>query len=249
MLDASAEDVVESAPYEWLDTTQSELPQKNDKDHSWISVDRHHPIDYWKRHWMTNEIKMVFGSTTQGDVTTDNYVLMNWSDTNAFQAHVESKLGSFNVSLPAAALDLYESLTIGSSDNWHKYSTMLTDIRTVCPLQKLAQVASVNSVANVYAYVVTQPRSGVLGGIADSTSDVSAIFGTYDPKTTDERAFVANIRDMFYGFVAGGTLPQNKDITLGMYTIDTTIRMQRDCPQCDFWENSDEIVPMYKRLD
>ena len=50
------------------------------------------------------------------------------------------------------------------TDNWQSYASMVSDIRTVCPLQKLAQYVSQNFVSKVYSYVATQKRTDALGG-------------------------------------------------------------------------------------
>ena len=65
------------------------------------------------------------------------------------------------------------------SDHWQEYASMISDIRTVCPLQELADYASKNFVANVFSYVATQPKLDSMDGIADKTVDVSAIFGMF----------------------------------------------------------------------
>ena len=56
-------------------------------------------------------------------------------------------------------MDLYNV-----SDNWQSYASMVSDIRTVCPIQKLAQYVSQNFVSKVYSYVATQKRTDSLGG-------------------------------------------------------------------------------------
>ena len=65
------------------------------------------------------------------------------------------------------------------SDHWQEYASMISDIRTVCPLQQLADYASKNFVANVFSYVATQPKLDSMDGIADRTLDISAIFGMF----------------------------------------------------------------------
>ena len=82
-------------------------------------------------------------------------------------------------------------------DNWLRFASMLSDIRTVCPLMNLAEITSNSIVENVYTYVATQPRSGVMGGIADVSSDTSAIFDVYNSKNEAEKMFVQNMQDIF----------------------------------------------------
>ena len=47
---------------------------------------------------------------------------------------IEKKLGSFGVGLSAEAMKSYNE-----SCNWSKYISMVSDIRTVCPLNALAE--------------------------------------------------------------------------------------------------------------
>ena len=41
---------------------------------------------------------------------------------------------------------------------------------------------------------------------------------------------------MFYQFVRDGSLPKEKDLTLGMYLVDDEITTQKEYPNCNFWE-------------
>ena len=191
---------------------------------------------------------------------------------DALERRVETSLGSFNVTIPGEALKRYRSSLDG---NWLIYSTMVTDIRTVCPLQGMASTLGKNFAAKVYSYVATQKRNK-LDKIADSTSDIEAIFDMYKiddeyqhppnkapdsaEKAEEERiagskmaaeqtTFVQNIQDMFYEFVRTGELPQNKDVSQGMYTVDAEITTQKDYPNCDFWKNTKNIVPTFANLD
>ena len=75
--------------------------------------------------------------------------MLKWNDTDAFHARVEGKLGSFNVSLPNEAIELYKA---DGGDNWNAYASMISDIRTVCPLQELANLASRSVVPKNYAH-------------------------------------------------------------------------------------------------
>ena len=119
-------------------------------------------------------IKLIPGATAQGEVTADKKDFLDWTDSTKFEVHIESKLGSFNETLPQQVMDVYNV-----SDHWQEYASMISDIRTVCPLQELADYASKNFVANVFSYVATQPKLDSMDGIADKTVDVSAIFGMF----------------------------------------------------------------------
>ena len=196
---------------------------------------------------------------------------------------VETALGSFNTTIPEQAIKRYDtyldSLPVGKHVNkhWLTYASMLTDIKTICPLQELAASLSKHFTSKVYSYVATQKRNK-LDNIADSTSDIEAIFDMYEidddysklsdkedssPSAEDKEAmiagakiaaeqslFVDKIQDMFYTFVRTGELPQgNRDMSQGMYMVNSEISSQKDYPNCDFWKNTKNIVPSYANLD
>lgn len=249
LVDATADDVTDSIPFEWRDTNQPELPQKGETDHSWIIIDKQiliqHPKDYWKDHQRENKITMVFGATAQGEVTAETKDHLDWSDHNKFEAHIESKLGSFNETLPGSVMEKYNV-----SDHWQEYASMISDIRTICPMQDLAQYVNENFVAEVFSYVATQPRSSeTLGGIADKTIDISAILGTYQTEDAAELQFISHMQNMFYTYVNTGKLPLAKDLTLGIYVVNDELATQRNYPICDFWKEAQDIVPNYAALD
>ena len=185
-------------------------------------------------------------------MTSDNREYMDWTNSDTYAAHVESKLGSFNNTIPAQAMALYNYTEEGndSRNHWIEFASMLSDIRTVCPIQHLAAYVSNNFVADIYSYVATQKRVERLGGIADKTSDISAIFGVYEPSNDDEASFVKNMQDLFYGYVKEGKLPHgNTDLTRGMYKVEKSISTQRNYPTCDFWQRAQDIVPNYGSMD
>uniref|UniRef100_A0A0K2VHE0 Neurotactinlike [Tribolium castaneum] n=1 Tax=Lepeophtheirus salmonis TaxID=72036 RepID=A0A0K2VHE0_LEPSM len=250
LINADAEVLTENIPDEWLTSSTSQLPQIGEKEYSWIVVDKHilthHPVSYWINHASEIDVPMVFGSTEHVEATEKNINLMDWDDRDVFEAHVEEKLGSFNVTLPGLALSFYNT-----SDNWIDYISMLSDIRTVCPIMNLAEMASANSNKNVYSYIATQTRVGDLGNIADAHSDISAIFGLYEPKNSTEIRFVTNIQKLFYKFVKSGSLPYgNRDVALGYYDVNARVSFKHEPRStCQFWENANYIVPEYANLD
>ena len=176
-------------------------------------------------------------------MTQDNKIFMDWSDKNAYEAHVEGRLGSFNNTIPEQAMKKYDS-----DDNWVSFASMLTDIRRVCPMQDLARTAADNFAADVFSYVATQPRSK-LGNIADSTSDIEALLGVYDHENEEQSKFVENMQHLFYTFVRTGKMPHGKDVKTGMYTVDDEITTQAHYQNCDFWKSAQKIVPSFADLN
>ena len=79
--------------------------------------------------------------------------------------------------------------------------------------------------------------------------DIAAIFGKYETETEEEKAFVKNMNNMFFTFVKTGKIPQDKDVTLGMYMVDSKIEIESNYPRCSFWKEAQKIVPTYAALD
>jgi hypothetical protein len=222
------------------------------------------------------------GATAQGVVNQGNKDLEpNGWNKDSLGRRVETALGSFNTTIPEQAIKRYneylDSLPVEKQINkyWLIYSSMVTDIKTICPLQELATSLTKHFTANVYSYVATQKRNK-LENIADSTSDIEAIFDMYEiddeykkladkensandannedliagaKMAAEQSGFVENIQNMFYTFVRTGTLPKGKDMSQGMYTVNSEIATQRNYPNCDFWKSTKNIVPTYANLD
>ena len=74
------------------------------------------------------------GVTAQADANSNNFNLYDWNNTDSVDMEIERRLGSFGVGLSAAAMRSYNE-----SCNWSKYISMVSDIRTVCPLNALAE--------------------------------------------------------------------------------------------------------------
>ena len=221
------------------------------------------------------------GSTAQGAVTTANKDLEvgGWNK-DSLGRRVETALGSFNTTIPEQAISRYnkylDDLPVEKHVNkyWLTYASMLTDIKTVCPLQELASSLSKHFSSKVYSYVATQKRNK-MDNIADSTSDIEAIFDMYEidddynkladkgesnedneamiegaKLAAEQSLFVDKIQDMFYTYVRTGELPQgNRDMSQGMYMVNSQITSQKDYPNCDFWKSTKNIVPSYANLD
>ena len=222
------------------------------------------------------------GATAQGVVTEENKNMeADWNN-DTLGRRVENALASFDNTVPEQAFKRYveymDNLLAGKNVNkhWLIYSSMLSDIKTVCPLQDMAANLEKHFSAKVYSYVATQKRNK-LDNIADSTSDIEAIFDLYqidddyqklankeDAENNDankealiagaklaaeQSSFVENIQNMFYTFVSTGRLPQGKDVSQGMYTVNSQVTGHANYENCDFWKNTKNIVPTYANLD
>ncbi|TRY73621.1 hypothetical protein TCAL_09914 [Tigriopus californicus] len=237
LLDTAAEEITKAEPLEWI--VDPELPMKSEKDHSWLTIDKEVIFEslpsYWHKTRFSNVAPLVFGANAQGMVNENNVAKLAWNETQEYVEHVDKFFSEFNDTLSELVLEHYN--TTFTNKNWQAYASMVSDLRMICPLLETAQVASRNFVANVYAYVVTQPRTSDLGDVADRTLDIEAIFGLLNTNDASVRKFSKNMQDMFYQFVRDGTLPQNKDLTVGMYEVSEKISTQTNYPSCEFWRS------------
>lgn len=177
MAAADAKELTLAAPAEWYEEEVPTLPMKGERinKHSWLVDDRYilfdDPVSFWRDHRLENNIEIVFGmhqeypsnnqrlitailagTTAQAEATEASFNSMEWNNTDFFMSMIENRLASFNVTLPKMAINLYNTT---ENDNWQIFASMISDIKTVCPLQKLAVTASNNFVSNVYSYVVS----------------------------------------------------------------------------------------------
>ena len=73
------------------------------------------------------------GVPAQVEANATNFQLFNWNNTDLVDSKIENSLGNFDLSLSGGALSLYNQ-----TNNWSKYISMVSDIRTVCPLDEFA---------------------------------------------------------------------------------------------------------------
>jgi hypothetical protein len=175
------------------------------------------------------------------EANANNYQFSSWNDTDTVEAMVEGTLGSFTGELPKQALAQYAEL-----ENWTKYSAMISDIRTVCPLEGLVTtMKETYSFPTVSFYVATEARRGdeglETGNVADPGMDMGAILGLLGDESS---RFQDSLQRKFLFFVKGHVERLHRGVTLFGEQISRTNSLAR----CGFWRNtSDTIVPSYGR--
>ena len=181
------------------------------------------------------------------DASPEMFSYLNWNDTNKFSTYLESKLGSFGPSLSREVIDRYFR---PESTSWQTYASLLSDVRTICPLYYTTTArADPFAKSPVYFYVVKQRKQSGIGYVADANADISAIFGLYNAETREEKKFVQNMEKMFYDFVEKSKLPEGDiDVTKSIYLIDENIQKIFTYPNCDFWLEHG-FYPNYTRID
>jgi len=182
-------------------------------------------------------VPIVIGVTAQADANSNNFNLYDWNNTDSVDSQIENRLGSFDVGLSGAAMKSYNE-----SCNWSKYISMVSDIRTVCPLNALAEnFTKLYSDSFVSFYISKEDNptdSNGSGHVADSTTDISAIFGLFK-----EHQFGVNIQRKFYQFVKGYIQKLVPDVVV----FDKTNAKFSD-EKCKIWQNgTDSLVPKFGR--
>ena len=175
--------------------------------------------------------------TAQSEANSANFQLYDWNNTDQVESIVESSLGSFDVSIASGALELYNS-----SNNWLEYISMVSDIRSVCPLQYFAKNFRDNFTASTVSFYVNHEASLLdedeTGNVADSSTDISAIFGLYE-----EKNFGQELRKSFFEFVHEKIDKMVDDVTEFGKSDSSSLN-----ERCSFWlKTSNEIVPQFAK--
>ncbi|XP_050315141.1 neurotactin-like [Anthonomus grandis grandis] len=231
-----AKKLVSSVPDTWR-KPQPDLPTKDeepDKRHQWLVIDgvilRESPNEVWSRGPLP--VHLVIGSAAQAG-STEKLRLKNtnWTETLVRHHVKESIIGAQN--LTNDALKKYTSTYWG-------LSSMVTDIRIVCPL-----VSIWKNMDNVTIYVVNQTRS--TDKIADIDSDIDAILGRYEPKTPEQRRYFSAMQGLFYHYVWHGKIDE-KGPGKNVLIIDQDVLPNATYSHCEYWTLKG-IVPKYAALD
>ncbi|XP_050096660.1 neurotactin [Anopheles aquasalis] len=247
LLEKEDEEILDAVPDVWRRTfpdlpTVSEQQQQNGNgtgaggaaSHEWLVLDgdilQQHPADVWSTDVSTN-VRYVIGSTIHEAHNTKLQLKYSEWTPELVTKHVnESVIGQ---------LGLTEEVLRRYNATYQGLVAMISDIRTICPLLTVTQ-----KLPSSQFYVVSQ-TGGELG-IADVDSDIQAILGRYEPKTPEQRRYVAAIQQLFYHYVSHGEIKhelRKKLLDIGQDALPTY-----NTDNCLFWIKND-IVPRYARLD
>lgn len=230
------EELLETVPDTWR-SVAPDLPANDEvptSRHEWLVLDgeilQEHPAKTWARQ-QRGKPRLVIGTTKHESHSEKLFLKHKEWTPELVRKHIEdSKIGQLN--LTEEALKRYNATYTG-------LVSMISDIRTVCPLLTVAQ-----SQPSVPFYLVTQNNHAAVP-LATVDDDAMAIMGRYEPKTPEQRRFVSAIQQMFYHYVAFGELnmPEARIFLVGQDALAGV-----DLPNCDFWVSKD-VVPRYGRLD
>lgn len=216
---------------------QADLPNKQEidlKQHEWLVLDGNilmNPINTPIEKNLS--VNLVLGTTAH--VSTSDILLMkykNWTE-NLVQAYVRNSFLK-ELNLTENVLKLYPNTYKG-------LTSIISDIRTICPLYLLKSQLKTGPF-----YVVTQARNEQ--DLADADSDVDAILGRYEPKTPEQRRYLSTMQQLFYHYVWHREIEHMKTGTNQVLIIGQDHLPQSSYPNCDFWK-SKNVVPKYGLLD
>ncbi|KAH8259681.1 hypothetical protein KR026_008731 [Drosophila bipectinata] len=239
--EASSERLWAATPDTWLhfpvDIPQPPEFNASGQRHEWLVLDGdvlyQHPSESWKKDQPTDKPRLVMGATAHEAHTEKLRELhANWTREEVRAYLTNSQIGAMG--LTEEVIERYNASSYAS------LVSIITDIRTVCPLLTNARLQ-----VSVPFYVVTQGEGP--DQLATVDADVQAILGRYEPHTVEQRRFVSAMQQLFYYYVSHGTVqtfePQRRVINVGQ-----DAQSQEDFEPCNYWISKD-IVPRYARVD
>lgn len=186
---------------------------------------KENPSEIWTRDSLP--VDLVIGSSAQAG-SSDKLLLKhtNWTE-GLVRYHVkESYIGAQN--LTDEVLKKYSATYLG-------LSTMVTDIRIVCPLFSVW-----SQMNNVTFYVVNQTRGE--HRLADIDSDIDAILGRYEPKTPEQRRYFSAMQGLFYHFVWHGKV-EEKAPGKNVLIVDQDVLPNSTYSHCGYWTLKNIVLP------
>lgn len=237
MRQREAKTIIDNVPDTWY-RLWSDLPLANETTnnrHEWLALDGEiliePPLEAWKR-LDGKKPKIVIGTTAQ-EAHSDHLYFKhaNWTEERVREHIEKSVIGSKG--LTDEALKLYNATYKG-------LVSIISDIRTVCPLLTLARQQPA-----VPFYVVTHGFGEL--GIANVDADIQAILGRINAGPVETRRYMSAIQQLFFNFVSHGDVKQY-DPRRRVFDVGQDALSVENYPKCDFWIKND-IVPRYARLD
>lgn len=217
---------------------QPDLPNDQedpDQRHEWLVLDgqilKEHPGEIWAKQ-ENLPVDLVIGTTAHA-ASTDKLLMKykNWTEPLVRKHIKESFLTKKN--LTEEVLKMYPLTFKG-------LTSMISDIRTVCPL-----LAITSQMYKVPFYIVTQTRGEQ--DLADVDSDIEAILGRYEPKTPEQRRYFSAMQGLFYHYVWHGKIEQNM-IGKKVLIVGQDVLPNATYSHCAFWINKNIVLP-YAALD
>ena len=204
-----------------------------------------------------NDVPLIFGTTAQESDIAPSVVFNNTAFVE-YRARVQKRFGTFNFSANQVNMVLNmcnRTLSDGTLPSLQfAYTSMVSDLRTTCPNNKVARNASEGLKSPVYRYVVTNHPSnpvslfGFNSTFAFHLWDLVAFFGFpsevgYKPSEKDKN-FMKDLRREFGEFIKKGTVKKelwkaypNKTTLFTDSGVEVPENEYHE-DQCNFWLNN-----------
>ncbi|KAG8225731.1 hypothetical protein J437_LFUL006826 [Ladona fulva] len=183
MQEVDSEDLLDTVPEDWK-WRPVDLPVRDENSsllHNWLTIDgeflTEDPLASWHRHGL--HIPLVIGTTSHGEATPELRQRNDWTDLKIVEDHInQSVVGEMG--LTEEALKLYsanQQLHLLWNESLQSVmplvhiTSMITDIRSICPLIDFARSASrFARKVPIYLYIMaSQPEeAGAIGATVEA---------------------------------------------------------------------------------
>jgi len=228
LLSLPAETLMASVPTSWLSS-----------DHIWLQPDRFWfqktAADAWSTGDIAQDFPLVMGSTLHSAAGLSPDCMTIESQIAGDTDHLLSSIAE--PSVRRIINNFYKN-----ASTFYSRVALLTDSHSICPSLDLAKKAAHAFSSSVYYYVasfeepVTCSNGTTPLHLAHSLSDISAILGRHSSvQGSDAVPFVSQMQNIFYSFVADGSLPGRITVGHGLYDVKQSVSRRSGYPACAIW--------------
>ncbi|GFU06379.1 cAMP-regulated D2 protein [Nephila pilipes] len=261
----TSEEILSAVPAFWTYDWSTELPGSDDERYpTMVIVDGNilyqTPFLLWKEGHI-QQVSVVLGSVAQESGSSKvlhDLEKWKWEDLSEY---ISDKLEPISDNATVAALQFYIQ---NSSTPLQQFHTIVSDIRTICPIERLTEILADALQTDSYWYLVDYKPSEPIQFSNDSAPvklsvhglDVVAIFGLLDnyikPMAPQDVTFQKNLQDLFYSYVHHGRPAVRGEILMSsnfINLIGESVR-SRMTPyeNCHLW-NNDVFFPKYAKMN
>ncbi|GFX16146.1 neurotactin [Trichonephila clavipes] len=261
----TSEEILTAVPGFWSYDWSIDLPSSDEEQYPIMPVVDGNilyntPYHMWQE-GNIQQVPVVIGSVAQESGSSKvlhNLEKWSWSDLSEY---VSEKLETISDNVTVAALQFYIQ---NSSTPLQQFHSMVSDIRTICPIERLTEALGEVLQTDSYWYLVDYKPSEPIQFSNQSASvklsvhglDIAAIFGLLDdyvkPMAPQDVTFQKNLQDLFYSFVCLGRPAVRGEILMSssfINLIGESVR-SRMTPyeNCHLW-NNDIFFPTYAKMN
>ncbi|CAL1299970.1 unnamed protein product [Larinioides sclopetarius] len=261
----TSEEILAAIPGFWWSDWSTDLPSSEEEQQpTMVVVDGNLLYNTPYHMWQEGDIQqvpVVIGSVAQESGSSKvlhDLEKWSWSD---FSDYVSEKLEVISDNATVSSLQFYVQ---NSSTPLQQFHTMVSDIRTICPIERLTDALGDALQKDSYWYLVDYKPSEPVQFSNESASvklsvhglDIAAIFGLLDkyikPMAAQDVTFQKNLQDLFYSFVHKGRPELKGEILMPskfINLIGESVR-SRMTPyeNCHLW-NNDVFYPEYAKMN